>query len=81
MAFHLVNTPVRVPTIGGIVVLLPAWDNPATHLGPFAEDVPEMELVRPRNIQLVPGYLAALLVHRRGVTAMEAYQEILAGAL
>ena len=74
--FHLVATPVRVPTTDGMNALLPAWDNPDTPLGPFAEDTPETEVVRTRNVQLVPGYIAALLVHRRGVSAKMAYQEV-----
>ena len=39
-----------------LVALLPAWDDPGTALGPYAEDVPETEVVRPRHVQLVPGY-------------------------
>ena len=75
-AFHLVATPVRVPTTAGLVASLPAWEDPATALGPYADDVPETEVVRPRNVQLVPGYYASLLIHRRGVSPKAAFQEL-----
>ena len=74
--FHLVGNAVRVPTMAAMNVLLPTWEDPSVPLGPFLEDAAETEVVRPRHIQLVPGYLAALLVHRRGVTAKMAYQEL-----
>jgi hypothetical protein len=32
--FHLVNTPVRVPTMAAMNAILSAWDDPATPLGP-----------------------------------------------
>ncbi len=32
--------------------------------------------MRPKNIQIVPCYYAALLVHRRGITAKTAFQEL-----
>ena len=74
--FHLVGMPVRVPTVAAMNTLLPTWEDPLIPLGPFAEDAAETEVVRPRHVQLVPGYLAAMLVHRRGVTAKIAYQEM-----
>jgi hypothetical protein len=75
-AFHLVGTPVRVPTIGAMTALLPTWENPLVALGPYVEADPETEVVRPRHLQLVPGRLAAILVHRRRVRAKQAYQEL-----
>ena len=74
--FHLVGNPVRVPTTASMLALIPTWEDPSVPLGPFAEDAPETEVVRPRNIQLLPGYYASLLMHRRGVTAKAAFQEI-----
>ncbi len=74
--FHLIGTPVRVPTNDGMVALIPTWVDPTVPLGPYTEADPETEVVRPRNIQIVPGYYAALLVHRRGVTAKTAFQEL-----
>ena len=74
--FHLLANPVRVPTTDGMTALLPAWDDPGTPLGPFLPDDAETEVVRTRGVQVVPGYVAALLVHRRGVNAKQAYQEI-----
>ena len=74
--FHLVGAPVRVPMVDGMAVLLPIWNQPAVALGPYTDEDPETEVVRPRNVQVLPGYYAALLIHRPGVTAKEAYQEI-----
>jgi hypothetical protein len=45
-------------------------------LGPYTDEDPETEVVRPRNVQLIPGYYAAILVHRRCVTAKQAYEDI-----
>lgn len=75
-ALYLVGTPVRVPTVGAMTALLPTWEDPLVALGPYAEDNPETEVVRPRHLQLIPGRLAAILVHRRRVRAKEAYQEL-----
>lgn len=75
-AFHLVGAPVRVPTIGAMNALLPTWENPVVALGPYVEADPETEVVRPRYLQLIPGRLAAILVHRRRVRAKLAYQEL-----
>ena len=75
-AFHLVGNAVRVPTEGAMNALLPTWEDPATALGPYTEQDPETEVVRPRYLQLVPGTLAALILHRRRVTAKQAYQEL-----
>ena len=74
--FHLIGTPVRVPTTEATAALIPTWENPAVPLGPYTEADPETEVVRPRNIQIVPCYYAALLVHRRGITAKTAFQEL-----
>ena len=64
-AFHLIGTPVRVPTVGAMTALLPTWADANVPLGPYAEDQDfPMEHVRPRHIPLIPGRLAALLVHR-----------------
>ena len=74
--FHLVGAPVRVPTTAGMAVLLPTWNHPHVPLGPYTDEDPETEVVRPRHVQIIPGYYAALLVHRRGVSAKVAYQEV-----
>lgn len=47
-----------------------------TALGPYAEDTPATEVVRPRNLQLIPCRYAALLVHWRGITPKVAFQEL-----
>ena len=74
--FHLVNTPVRVPTVAAMAAILPTWDMPQVSLGPYNEQDPETEVVRPRYLQLVPPRLAAILVHCRRVNAKTAYQEL-----
>lgn len=74
--FHLVGTPVRVPTVAAMEALLPTWVDPRAPLGPFTEQDPETEVVRPRNTQLIPGRYASLIIHRRRITAKQAYQEI-----
>ena len=75
-AFHLIGTPVRVPTIGAMEALVPTWLDPRIPLGPYTEEDPETEVIRPRNTQLIPGKYAALIVHRRRIKAKQAYQEI-----
>ena len=80
-AFHLVGTPVRVPTVAAMAALLPTWDDNQAALGPYTEQDPETEVVRPRFLQLVPPRLAAVLIHRRRVKAKTPYQELLAGAI
>lgn len=77
--FHLVGTAVRVPTVAAMTALLPAWDDVTPILGPFAEDVPETEVIRPCHIQLIPGQYAVLRVHRQRVRPKVAYQEIACG--
>ena len=74
--FHLVNTPVRVPTVAAMTALLPTWDLPHVALGPYNDQDPETEVVRPRYLQLIPPRLAAILIHRRRVDAKTAYQEL-----
>ena len=59
-----------------MIAHLPAWADPTIPLGPYAEEDAETEVVRPRNIQVIPGYYAALLLHRRGVSAKVAFQEL-----
>lgn len=76
IAFHLIGTAIRVPTTDAMNALLPTWENPNVPLGPYAEEDPETEVVRPRNVQLIPGYYAALLIQRRGVTAKVAFQKL-----
>lgn len=73
---HLVAAPVRVPNNAAMAAPVAAWVDPNVPLGPFDEEVPETVVVRPRNVQVIPGYYAALLIHRRGVSAKVAYQEI-----
>ena len=75
-AFHLVGNAVRVPTLGAMTALLPTWGEATPVLGPFTEEDPATEVVRPRHIQLVPGRYASLIVHRRRVRPKAAYQEI-----
>lgn len=74
--FHLVGTPVRVPTVAAMEAHVPTWEDPRVALGPFTEEDPETEVVRPRNTQLIPGRYASIIIHRRRVNAKQAYQEI-----
>ena len=76
-AFHLIGNAVRVPTVGAMAALLPTWDTTAEPtLGPYTDQAPETEVVRPRNIQVVPGRYAAMLVQRRRIHPKQAYTEI-----
>lgn len=76
-AFHLVGNAVRVPTTGGMTAGLPTWDDTATPvLGPYTEDDPDTEVVRPRHTQILPGRYAAILIHRQRVRPKVAYQEL-----
>jgi hypothetical protein len=76
-AFHLIGNPVRVPTAEAMLAHLPAWDTAeAATLGPYTDQDPETEVVRPRNTQLVPGRYAAMLVQRRRVHPKQAYAEL-----
>jgi hypothetical protein len=75
-AFHLVGAPVRVPTLKAVNALMPRWEDPLVALGPYVKQDPETEVVGPRHVQLVPGRLAAILVHRRRIRAKQAYQEL-----
>ena len=78
---HLATTQVRVPTAAAMDGLLATWPGDLPALGPYLEEGEvATELVRPRNIQLVPSRYAALLVHRENVTPRSAYVEI-AGAI
>ena len=71
--FHLVGTPVRVPTTAAMATHVAAWEDPNVPLGPYTDIDPETEVVRPRNTQVIPCYYAALLVHCRGVSAKVAF--------
>ncbi|KAI2510215.1 hypothetical protein MHU86_4247 [Fragilaria crotonensis] len=80
-AFHLIGNAVRVPTTAAMATIVPTWDDATTPvLGPYTDQVPETEVVRPRHTQVIPGRYAALLIHRRRVRPKTAYQEIV-GAL
>lgn len=79
-AFHLIGNAVRIPTVEAMEALVPTSADPQVPHGPFAEEHPETEVVRPRNTQLVPGNYAALIIHRRRVNPKMAYQDI-AGAI
>lgn len=74
--FHLIGNPARLLTTAAMVTNLPAWEDPPTPHGPYIETDPVPEVVHPRNVQLIPGYYAALLLNRRGVSATGAFQEI-----
>ncbi len=84
---HLATTGVRVPTaatMDDVVAtsmddVVATWAEGPTFLGPFADGDPNPEVVRPRNIQLLPSRYAAMLVHRERVSPRMAYRE-LAGA-
>ena len=78
--FHLATAGVRVPTAATMDDVVAAWAEGATFLGPYVEGDPNTEVVRPRNIQLLPSRYAAMLVHRERVSPRTAYRE-LAGAL
>lgn len=75
-ASHLVGMPVRVPTHETMNTPVATWDDPAIALGQYTDIDPQTEVVRPRNLQLVPGRLASLLVHRHRVRAKDAYVEL-----
>jgi hypothetical protein len=78
---HLASAQVRVPTAAAMDGLLATWPGDLPALGPYLEEGEvATELVRPRNVQLVPSRYAALLVHRENVTPRQAYVEI-AGAI
>ena len=69
---QLTTAGVRVPTVA-------AWAKGPTSLlvGPsYAEGAPNTEVVRPRNIQLLPSCYAAMLVHRERVSPCKAYREL-----
>lgn len=79
--FHLIGQAVRVPTVAAMPAHIAGWMNPGTTLlGPFNEQDPETELVRPRHVQLLPNRYASLVVHRQRLTPKDAYIE-LAGAI
>jgi hypothetical protein len=77
---HLATTGVRVPTAATMDDVVAAWGEGPTFLGPYTEGDPNTEMVRPRNIQLLPSRYAAMLVHREHISPRTAYRE-LAGAL
>ena len=74
--FHLVGQPTRVPTVEAMETEIPEWEDPNVPLGPYPDGAPDTEVIRTRNTQLVPGKYAALIIHRRRVTAKTAYQEL-----
>ena len=77
---HLTTAGIRVPTAATMDDVVAAWAEGPTFLGPFAEGDPNTEVVRPRNLQLLPSrYAAIMLVHRERVSPRMAYRE-LAGA-
>lgn len=79
--FHLIGQATRVPTIAAMPVLMAGWADPGfVLLGPYNEQDPDTELVRPRHVQLLPNRYAALVVHRHRLTPKDAYLE-LAGAI
>lgn len=80
-AFHLVGMAVRVPTVAAMNALLPTWEDTQSVLGPFNENDPETEVVRPRHIQLVPGRYASILIHRQRVRPKHAYQEVVGASI
>jgi hypothetical protein len=43
--FHLVGTPVRVPTVAVMTAHMATWEDSTVPLGPFEEDAPETEVV------------------------------------
>jgi hypothetical protein len=76
-AFHLIGSAVRVPTVEAMAALLQTWDTSAEPtLGPYTDQAPETEVIRPRNVQVVPGRYAAMLVQRRRMHPKQAYAEI-----
>ena len=70
--FHLIGTPVWVPTVAVMEALIPTWEDPRVPLGAYTEAGPETEVIRPRNAQLVPGRYAALIISRRCIKACKA---------
>ena len=74
--FHLVGTAVRVPTIAAMAALVPAWEEGTPVLGPYTDQDPETEVVRPRYTQLIPGRYTAMLIGRRRVTPRQVYMEM-----
>ena len=53
-------------------LLLTSEDPSTVSLKPYVKQDPETEVVRPRYLQLVPGRLALILIHRRRVRAKHA---------
>ena len=78
--FHLVGAPFRVPTVAVMeALILTSWTDSRVSLGPFTDQDPETEVIRPRNTQLIPGKYATLITYWRRVKAVLAYQEIVGG--
>ena len=76
--FHLI-TPgsVRVPTLAAMPAVLAGWnEQKSAILGPYTDQDPVTELVRPCHVQLLPGRYAALLIHRQQVMPTQAYYEL-----
>jgi hypothetical protein len=78
-AFHLITAQVRVPVLVAMAGIIAAWDDRLDpYLGPYNDGDLGTELVRPRNLQLLPSRYAALLVNRDAVTPKQAYTELAA---
>jgi hypothetical protein len=78
-AFHLITAQVRVPVLAAMAGIVAAWDDRQDqYLGPYNDGDLGTELVRPRNLQLLPSRYAALLVNRNSITPKQAYIELAA---
>jgi hypothetical protein len=78
-AFHLITAQVRVPVLAAMAGIVAAWDDRRDqYLGPYNDGDLGTELVRPRNLQLLPSRYAALLVNRDSITPKQAYIELAA---
>lgn len=69
-ALHLATANgVRVLTVAAMTVIAGAHQDPLPHLlGPFLEG--DTEVVRPRNLELLPNKYAPLLLHHDGLTPL-----------
>jgi hypothetical protein len=75
-AFHLAAANgVRVPTVAAMTVA-GAQDPLPLLLGPFAEGAPDTEVVRPRNLQLLPSKYAPLLLQNDGLSPCRAFHAL-----
>jgi hypothetical protein len=79
--FRVVTAPAVVPTDGLLLQALVADEGaaaqPAVRLvGPYPVGAENIEVVRPRHIQLVPGKYAALVLNGDGMPPLTAYRTI-----